>query len=530
MPLHGLSLIGSQTAAPEGPVFRGFDPATGEALEPDYFSASDADIDQAARLATEAFPVYAHLSGYAKAEFLRTIATSLESLAEKIASRACRETGLPEGRIRGELGRTTSQLRLFASVVEEGSWLDARIDPAAPERKPLPRADIRSMLRPLGPVAVFGASNFPLAFSVAGGDTASALAAGNPVIVKAHPSHPGTSELAGHAIRDAVAACGLPEGVFSLLFDGGIEVGKKLVTHPLLKAVGFTGSATAGKALAALAASRPVPIPCYAEMGSVNPVFVLPGAMAARGEKIAAGLLNSFTLGSGQFCTKPGLVFVPGTDTSTPFVAALKDGVAQMKPQTMLNPGIASKFQASIEARTKDRHTTLLAQSPPAHGPACSANVALFHSNAASLVSHPSLQDEVFGPTTLLVNYSTKQEILAAALGLEGHLTATIHGTEKDLEDHRDLIAVLESKVGRLLFNGFPTGVEVCHAMVHGGPWPATSDGRSTSVGTRAIYRFVRPVCYQDFPDVALPNELKNANPLGILRMANGSVTRDPIG
>ncbi len=282
MPLHGLSLIGSNTASPEGFVpFAGFDPATVvcETLEPATVRLLTCDIEQAAQLAAEVFPIYSHLSGKAKALFLRTIATSLESLAEEIVPRACHETGLPEGRIRGELGRTTGQLRLFASLVEEGSWLDARIDPAQPDRKPLPRADIRSTLRPIGPVAVFGASNFPLAFSVAGGDTASALAAGNPVIVKAHPSHPGTSELAGRAIRAAVAACGLPEGVFSLLFESGIEVGKKLVTHPLVKAVGFTGSAAAGKALAALAASRLVPIPCYAEMGSVNPVFVLPGAI-----------------------------------------------------------------------------------------------------------------------------------------------------------------------------------------------------------------------------------------------------------
>jgi NADP-dependent aldehyde dehydrogenase len=529
LPLHGLSLIGHHNGAPTGPVFHGFDPATSEVLEPSYFSASNSEIDQAARLAADAFPLYSHLSGNAKAEFLRTIAISLESLAEEIVPRACRETGLPEGRIRGELGRTTGQLRLFASVVEEGSWLDARVDPAQPERKPLPRADIRSMLIPIGPVAVFGASNFPLAFSVAGGDTASALAAGNPVIVKAHPGHPGTSELAGQAIRSSVAACGLPEGVFSLLFDGGIEVGKKLVSHPHVKAVGFTGSAEAGMALAALAASRSIPIPCYAEMGSVNPLFVLPGAIAMRGDKIAAGLLNSFTLGSGQFCTKPGLVFVPGEDASAPFIVALKNGVAQMKPQTMLSPGIATKFAAAMDERTKHETATLLARSPSAGSPGCNAEVALFQSTADSLLANPSLQDEVFGPTTLLVTYGAPQELLAAAHSMEGHLTATIHGTEQDLEENRELITVLESKVGRLLFNGFPTGVEVCHAMVHGGPYPATSDGRSTSVGTQAIYRFTRPVCYQDFPDATLPNELKNANPLNILRMVNGSMTRGPI-
>jgi alpha-ketoglutaric semialdehyde dehydrogenase len=386
------------------------------------------------------------------------------------------------------------------------------------------------MLRPLGTVAVFGASNFPLAFSVAGGDTASALAAGNPVIVKAHPGHPGTSELAGQAIRAAVVSCGLPEGVFSLLFDAGIELGKKLVTHPLVKAVGFTGSATAGRALAALAAARPVPIPCFAEMGSVNPVFILPGAMAARGNNIAAGLLNSFTLGSGQFCTKPGLVFVPGAERSLSFIAALKDGVTQMKPQTMLNPAIATKFAAAVEQRASNEEAILLAQSPAGSGPDCTTDVVLFESTVASLTQNPTLANEVFGPTTLLISYGVQQELLAAAHALEGHLTATIHGTEQDLEENRELVAVLESKVGRLLFNGFPTGVEVCHAMVHGGPWPATSDGRSTSVGTQAIYRFIRPVCYQDFPEAALPDELKNANPIGILRMVDGSMTRNSIG
>jgi NADP-dependent aldehyde dehydrogenase len=264
-------------------------------------------------------------------------------------------------------------------------------------------------------------------------------------------------------------------------------------------------------------------------MGSINPVFVLPGAMAARADRIAAGLLTSFTLGSGQFCTKPGLVFVPGTDSSAPFLAALKDGVSQMKPQTMLNPGIAEKFRAAIEYRTNDAHAMLLSQSPATHGASCTASVSLFESTAAALVTDSSLQEEIFGPTTLLVTYGPKQELLDAARAMEGHLTATIHGTEQDLEENRELIAVLESKVGRLLFNGFPTGVEVCHAMVHGGPWPATSDGRSTSVGTQAIYRFVRPICFQDFPDPALPDELKNANPLGILRMVNGSKTRDPI-
>lgn len=529
MPLAGVSIIGSEKGSSRGASFHGFDPATGQRLEPQYISAGSADVDRAAQKASQAFSVYGSVSTKEKAEFLRAIAVAIEERGSDIVERARQETGLPEGRLKGELGRTTNQLRLFASVVEEGSWANARIDPAEPQRKPLPRADLRSMLRPLGPVAVFGASNFPLAFSVAGGDTASALAAGNPVIVKAHPAHPGTSELVGEAIRDAVARCGLPDGVFSLLFDAGIEVGKQLVLHPMVKAVGFTGSAAAGQALMKLAASRPEPIPCYAEMGSVNPLFVLPGAMRERSSALAAGLLNSFTLGSGQFCTKPGLVFIPPAAEGKSFSDALKEGVKAMQPQTMLTRGIADKYAAAVQARLKGKHSALAAASAAYEGTGCAQAVALFETEAAALARYPELAQEVFGPTTLLVSYNNREELLAAAQALEGHLTATIHGTEEDLAAHRELIAVLENKVGRLIFNGFPTGVEVCHAMVHGGPWPATSDGRSTSVGTQAIFRFVRPFCYQDFPDAMLPDELQNANPLGILRMVNGSMTRDAV-
>jgi alpha-ketoglutaric semialdehyde dehydrogenase len=529
LPLEGVSLIGSEKGLAHDAGFHAFDPATGERLEPQFFSASSAEVELAAQKASQAFAAYGELSGKARAEFLGGIAAAMEAREREIVERARRETGLPEGRLKGELARTTNQLRLFAAVVEEGSWVNARIDPAQPERKPLPRADIRSMLRPLGPVAVFGASNFPLAFSVAGGDTASALAAGNPVVVKAHPAHPGTSELVGEAIREAAASGGLPEGVFSLLFDAGIEVGKQIVSHRLVKAVGFTGSAAAGQALMKLAASRPEPIPCYAEMGSVNPLFVLPGAMRARAAAIASGLLNSFTLGSGQFCTKPGLVFVPAVSESSSFSDALKEGVRGMQPQTMLTRGIADRYAAAVQARREGNYPALAAASPAVEGRGCAQAVALFEAEAAALARDPELAKEVFGPTTLLVSYSGREELLAAAHALEGHLTATIQGTKEDLEEHRDLIAVLQNKVGRLIFNGFPTGVEVCHAMVHGGPWPATSDGRSTSVGTQAIFRFARPFCYQDFPDAMLPAELQNANPLGILRLVNGNMTRDAV-
>ncbi len=529
MSLNGCSLIGSKHGTPDGAVFYGSNPATGEVLQPEYFTASGQDVDRAARIAAAAFSVYGNLAGAEKGKFLRSIAAGIEENGTEIVDRAKLETGLPEARLRGELARTTNQLRLFAAVVEEGSWIGARIDPAEPERKPLPRADIRSMMKPLGPVAVFGASNFPLAFSVAGGDTASALAAGNPVIVKVHPAHPGTSELVGNVICESVKSCGLPEGVFSLLFDAKIEVGTQLVMHPLVKAVGFTGSPTAGKALMKLAASRPVPIPCYAEMGSVNPLFVLPGAMRSRSAAIANGLQNSFTLGSGQFCTKPGLVFIPDSAESDAFTESLKTGVDGMQPQMMLTSSIAGKYASTVQARTEEKDLRLAARSIANEGPGTAQPVTLYQSDVASLLGDPRLAEEVFGPTTLLVVYHGREEMLAAANALEGHLTATIHGTAEDLAEHRDLIAVLESKVGRLLFNGFPTGVEVCHAMVHGGPYPATSDGRSTSVGTQAIFRFVRPFCYQDFPDSALPAELQNANPLGISRMLNGTLTRDAI-
>jgi 2,5-dioxopentanoate dehydrogenase len=413
--------------------------------------------------------------------------------------------------------------------VEEGSWVTARIDRADAERRPSPKPDIRSMLRPLGPVVVFGASNFPLAFSVAGGDTASALAAGNPVIVKAHPAHPGTSELVGRAVRESVRECGLPEGLFSLLFDGGTRVGSALVQHVLVKAVGLTGSRAAGRALMDLAASRPEPIPFFGEMSSTNPVFILPGALRERGESVAAGLFGSFTLGAGQFCTKPGMVFVPAGRDADSFAVRLRDLVRGSPVFNLLTAGIANSYRSAITRRKSDEAVKAAAVVESASGSGCSATAALFETDARTFLGNTVLGSEIFGPTTLLVRHTSREEILEIARNLEGHLTATIHGTEDDLRQYADLVAILENKAGRLVFNGFPTGVEVCHAMVHGGPYPATSDGRSTSVGSQAIFRFARPVCYQGFPDEALPEELKNNNPLGIWRMVDGEMTREPL-
>jgi alpha-ketoglutaric semialdehyde dehydrogenase len=525
-----VSLIGFHHAAGGGTGFHGVDPKTGESLEPAYSSANPQDVDEAAHLAARAAPIFGALAGSVRAGFLRRIAEGIESNGAEIVARAQREAGLPQGRLQGELARTCNQLRLFAQVVEEGSWVDARIDRPDPARKPQPRPDVRSMLVPLGPVAIFGASNFPLAFSVAGGDTASALAAGNPVLVKAHPAHPGTSELVGLAIRESVKACGLPEGVFSLLFDAHIDVGRQLVMHPAVKAVGFTGSAGGGKALMKLAASRPEPIPCYAEMGSVNPLFVLPGAMKSRASAIAHGLQASFTLGSGQFCTKPGVVFVPESSETGVFEGEIEQRTREMQPQMMLTRGIADKYAAAVQERAKGTNASVLATSATEGGGRnCAQPVSVFRTGIKSFLEQPELSDEVFGPTTLLVHYTRREELLAAAAAMEGHLTATIHGSDEDLVEYRDLIAILQAKVGRLVFNGYPTGVEVGHAIVHGGPFPATSDGRSTSVGSRAIFRFARPFCYQDFPDAALPAELQNRNPLGILRMVDGAFTKEPI-
>lgn len=526
--LTGRSIIGFREGIEAKQPFFGVNPASGQPLQPGFSSATNAEVELAAQLAFEASTVYGRTPGRERGAFLRKIAVHIESLTDELVERAHLETALPKPRLQAETARTCGQLRLFAQVVEEGSWTGARIDRAQPERKPAPRPDIRSMLRPLGPVAVFGASNFPLAFSVAGGDTASALAAGNPVIVKAHPAHPGTGDLVGQAIQASVRECGLPEGVFSLLFDGGIQVGILLVKNPLVKAVAFTGSHVGGKALMDLAAARPEPIPVFAEMSSTNPVFVLPGALQERGESIASGLHASFTLGAGQFCTKPGMVFLPEHASAQGFGKRLQELVAASAEFRLLTPGIRTSFLSAIAGRKRQAAVKPVAEAATAGpDPGLHVGAVLFETDAASFLESSGLEAEIFGPTTLLVQNSSREQLLEMARGLGGHLTATILGTDQDLRQYGDLVAILENKVGRIVFNGFPTGVEVSDAMVHGGPYPATSDGRSTSVGSQAIFRFARPVCYQSFPDQALPEELQDANPLSICRMIDGQMTRE---
>jgi NADP-dependent aldehyde dehydrogenase len=528
MPLTGQSFIGGQRGALGGAPIQALNPATGRHLDPIYSSASSAEVDQAAQLAAKAFPIYAAISGKARGAFLRRIAEGLDAIQQELAERAHLETALPMPRLLGEVARTTMQLRVFAALVEEGSWVEARIDPPLPERKPLPRPSLRSMMRPLGPVVVFGPSNFPLAFSVAGGDTASALAAGCPVIVKAHSAHPGTSELVAAVMRQAVAEAALPEGVFSLLFDAGIEVGTALVRHPLVQAVAFTGSIVAGRKIMDMAAARPCPIPCFTEMASCNPIFILPGAFQAGAEVVALGLFNSFTLAAGQMCTKPGIVLLPDLPETAPFLSKLSELVSQSASFTLLTAGIARDYARASSHRATQ--ATLAAKAPITDAtPACPANAQLFATTLEAFLSQPELSEEIFGPDTLLVHCQSPADYLRAAEALAGHLTATVLGSEADLAAHRDLIALLEQKAGRLIFNGFPTGVEVAPAMVHGGPYPATSDSRYTSVGTRSIYRFVRPVCFQNFPDALMPQELQAANPLGILRQVDGVPTSDPL-
>ena len=525
MPEIQTSLIGFSRGDSSGDVFYAKNSVTGEDLPVGYAAASDEETDRAVERAGEAAGFLAKLSGASKANFLRKVADNVDAIVETLVSIVTAETGLPEPRVRGETGRTSGQLRLFADLVEQGGWVDARIDHAMPDREPIPKPDLRSMLRPLGPVGVFCASNFPLAFSVAGGDTASALAAGCPVIVKAHHAHPGTALAVGEAVIAAVRDCGLPEGAFSLLYGGGRTVGQRLVKHPSLKAVGFTGSRSGGRALFDLAASRPEPIPVYAEMSSVNPVFLLPSALQNRHEEIAQGFHASATLGVGQFCTNPGIALYEvggsGDLFKSTFVNLMGDSVAA----PMLHQGIRDAYGDGLSSFSDHSEIETLTDLPEERGAGgCDASAVVFATDAASLLADPSLSDEIFGPSSLVVACEGREQMLEVARQLEGQLTASIFGEDDDLAANQDLVDVLETKAGRLLFNQFPTGVEVCHSIVHGGPYPATSDGRSTSVGTAAILRFARPVCFQGFPQERLPDELKDANPLNIQRMINGEL------
>ena len=519
--IKGINHIGYEAVAGTGPSFRAFNPTIGEFFGEEFFSASEEQIGKAAELAGEAFHIYKNISPEKRAEFLEAIADAILDLGDSLLERAHQESGLPLARLTGERGRTVNQLRMFADILREGSWVEAVVDTAMPDRQPLPRPDIRKMLLPIGPVAVFGASNFPLAFSTAGGDTASSLAAGNPVIVKVHPGHPGTNELVASAILSAARKTGMPNGVFSSIIGNRIETGVQLVKHPCVTAVGFTGSYQGGMSLIKTAAERPVPIPVFAEMGSINPVVVLPGIIERETEMIAGQLAASVTLGVGQFCTNPGLIFIMEGVKSEDFISILMEKMAATPHGTMLNQNVCqSYYQKRDELATKtDIATVLQGENLAGTGQGTSA---LYRIEGSRFISDDGLQAEVFGPSTLVVVCRGQKELMEAIRHCHGQLTGTVMGISEELEQFRDCIAALQEKVGRLIFNGVPTGVEVCHAMIHGGPFPASGNSQYTSVGADAIKRFVRPVCFQDCPEALLPNELKDANPKGIFRKVDG--------
>ncbi|WP_380779021.1 aldehyde dehydrogenase (NADP(+)) [Sphingomonas sp. R86520] len=497
--------------------FLAIDPSTDAKIEPAFAVSSEADVAEACKLAEAAFDTFRETDPETRAKFLETIADEIEAIHDPLVARAIQESGLPRPRLEGERGRTTGQLRLFAKHLRAGTWASVIIDEAQPDRKPAPRSDLRQRRIAVGPVAVFGASNFPLAFSVAGGDTASALAAGCPVVVKGHPAHPGTSVMVGKAIQAAVAKCGLPEGVFSLVQGPANELGAALVKDARIKAVGFTGSRGGGLALVALAAARAEPIPVYAEMSSVNPVIVFPAALAARGAALGKAYIGSLTMGSGQFCTNPGIVVaVDGPDLDT-FVEAAAAALGEAAPQVMLTPGIHASYDKGVAALAGHDAVETLARGTEAEG-ANRGRAALFSTTGKAFVADPALSHEVFGAASIIVRCTDLAEVRQVLEQVEGQLTITLQIDEGDYADAAALVPVLERKAGRILANGWPTGVEVAPAMVHGGPFPATSDPRTTSVGTAAIERFLRPVCYQDLPDALLPKAVKHDNPLGLPR------------
>lgn len=521
MTLNGHSLIAGEITPGTNGTTNGINPATNEKLQPQYSLISGDQLKRATAAATEAFESFSTLEPEQHASFLDAIANNIDAIGDELLERASSETGLGIERLRGERARTTGQLRLFAEVVRQGDFRCVRIDPALPDRTPLPRPDLRLRQIPLGPVAVFGASNFPFAFSVAGGDTASAFAAGCPVIVKAHNAHPGTAELVGHAIVKAVRELNLHPGVFSLVYGSGASIGQALVADPAIKAVGFTGSRSGGTALMRTAASRPEPIPVYAEMSSINPVYIFPGALTGDIETLAQQYVASVTGSSGQLCTSPGLVFAPAGEAGERFAAAVTNAVTALSGQTMLSGGIASAWEHGYKALEAVPEVDLIGrgkEGPSANAPA----PAVFGTDLDAFTTNRVLHEEIFGAASLVVRYKSIEDLIEATKKLDGQLTASLHITEEDYAAAAPLIPALERKVGRIIINGWPTGVEVGHAMVHGGPYPATSDSKTTSVGTLAINRFLRPVSYQNFPEQLRPEPVQDSNPWNVNRLVDG--------
>ena len=526
--IFGKNYIGNQQSAQGSKTYKTFNPQLNIENETVFFEATPKEINEAAQLASKAFKTFRNISGVKKAEFLNAIADEILALDDELIKTYCMESGLPEGRAKGERGRTVFQLRSFADLVKEGSWVEASIDTAQPTREPLPKPDLRRLLVPLGPVVVFGSSNFPLAYSTAGGDTAAALAAGCPVIVKSHPMHSGTGELVASAIIKAAQKIGMPNGVFSNLNSSGIEVGTQLVKHPEVKAVGFTGSIKGGRALYDLAAQREEPIPVFAEMGSVNPVIMLPNALKNRGEALAKTYAGSITLGTGQFCTNPGLLLAIKSDELTHFISKLSEEIVKIEPTCMLHPNIIGAYESNKTKMTSQKGlqvvSTLENEVQTNYARQIITTV-----EGQTFLENTTLHQEVFGPFSMVVQCENEEQLELIISKLEGQLTGTLIADNDEASKYLSIISTLQNRVGRLIFNGVPTGVEVCPSMVHGGPYPASTDSRFTAVGVNSIKRWVRPFSYQDWPNELLPDELKNENPLEISRLVNNKMTKDNI-
>lgn len=526
--ISGKNYIGNTLAAEGKVTYTTFNPQLNLKNPWTFYEASEEELERAVQMAASAFETYKEVSGEQKAVFLRTIADQIEALGQELIDTYMKESGLPEGRALGERGRTLGQLRMFANLAEEGSWVEASIDTAIPDRKPVPKPDLRKTLIPIGPIVVFGSSNFPFAYSTAGGDTASALAAGCPVIVKSHPMHAGTGELVASAIIAAVKACGMPDGVFSNLNSSDIQIGQQLVKHPEVKGVGFTGSIAGGTALHKLSMERKEPIPVFAEMGSINPVVILPSALNEAATHWATTYAASITLGTGQFCTNPGLILTLDTDGLDLFLQTLGQEILNKEAGLMLHPDIHRKYEERQKEMTVQEGTEVVSAYQDKTAPNY-ARQKILTVPGRIFLTNTNLHKEVFGPFSMVVKCSNLEEMKNIIAELEGQLTGTIIGNEGELKTHSALVAQLKERVGRLIFNGVPTGVEVCPSMVHGGPFPATTDSRFTAVGADAIKRWVRPISFQDWPDALLPDSLKNSNPLNILRRINSNLTTESI-
>ncbi|MCF7561256.1 aldehyde dehydrogenase (NADP(+)) [Sabulilitoribacter multivorans] len=526
--ITGKNYIGNQLSAKGSKTYKTFNPQLNSENKHVFTEATTVEIQEALSLATSAYKKFKDVSGQDKAEFLNAIADEILTLDDALIKAYCEESGLPEGRAKGERGRTVFQLHMFADLVKEGSWVEACIDTAVQNREPAPKPDLRKMLIPLGPVVVFGASNFPLAYSTAGGDTAAALAAGCPVIVKSHPMHAGTGELVASAIIKAAEKTGMPNGVFSNLNSSGIEVGSQLVKHPQVKAVGFTGSIKGGRALYDLASQRNEPIPVFAEMGSINPVIILPEALKVRLESIAKTYASSITLGTGQFCTNPGLILGIKGESLDKFIKNLSDEILKIEPTCMLHSNIAHAFEKN-KSKALSESKVQVAANYDSDVPANYAKQTIATVNGQVFLENPTLHHEVFGPYSIVVQCDNEVQLKDIISKLEGQLTGTMIAEESETSKYSEVISALQNRVGRLIYNGVPTGVEVCPSMTHGGPYPASTDSRFTAVGIHSIKRWVRPFSYQDWPNSMLPNALKNENPLKITRLINNKQTKGSL-